>query len=989
MGCKPEESAIILGQPIANNNATICTNERTSQLIDTEAIPACVSTDTPKTGEMSSGSTTQSNDDRSYEQYSKASSQPHLQPSSQGSSDQEYRTLQEDETGFIKFRRTQFDLPESISREADLNPAIASDPTRRSQSISQVPETDGPYEACPETPAVVQRLLQHGGNEVQLMAASQLFGQTQWTSAVKKFSPTSSRPSPDVFNHIATSPNPAMSSPLKNRGLRTSPTNVFTSSPVHVRTSSKPLDDKTPSLPTNSREEEGLHQKSIAETPISRPNVPKRRAVLEPIGEYKPLRKQSLEIVTAKSIEHSDEEQDSDFEMDAIARRRMLARLRQEKASKSFPSVSLFRSDSNRDGDVEVPSTSRPQSAQNRRIEKHKTTRYYGKSASDDGASQETIADSQEGLAPPPPPQQYTKSSSNATNKSNGASTDIEGPRNSSLPLPRALLSDAEYRETIPETSPSGTLIEPPRLLDDIMRQESSIRSEIETVSFPVLSNGTDPEQQPNEPDEPKSSSLPEPLSLIRTDRKEKSGRGRPLDSSPSVVQASPSPSGTRRSTRPQDIVTPTSIEHNPPLLSDPGTRSSTLTSLSATPSMPSSITPNTEPEHVSEDNERHISSSPPAAKPDYDRRLSSTLPKPLPPFPKMKRQSPRRDSTRRSTYHDSLSTDELAGSPISVSSMPERRAPTRKPSRKSLANQSSRRVSTAKQGIFEGMVFAISFQNAQGRKSNEKHPERVIIEQKIRQNGGRILSDGFDELFKFDSFQATSSTASVPTLSSSLTLLNEDTGFTALIADGHSRKVKYMQALALGIPCLAPRWVTNCVAKQEIVDWTSYLLCAGPSMVLGEAIRSRNLQPYDASMAKLVDVINDRPKLLDETQILLVMKKTKNEGRRLPYVFLAQILGGSLERVQSLDEARVRLRERESQDRPFDWVYVDDHLHNAQNALFGAAAGDAAPKKRKRQSTGSEDSNRPPKRIRTLNDELVIQSLILGRLVEEGEMDG
>ncbi|KAF3064036.1 DNA repair protein rhp9 [Daldinia childiae] len=398
---------------------------------------------------------------------------------------------------------------------------------------------------------------------------------------------------------------------------------------------------------------------------------------------------------------------------------------------------------------------------------------------------------------------------------------------------------------------------------------------------------------------------------------------------------------------------------------------------------MSSSITPNTDPDVALEGVERR-SSSPAITK--AQRRGRQSLPSSL---PQIKTFSRSRESLRRKTRYSSVSTDELARSPLSASDRNERKPHTRKLARQSFVNQHPLEDdSTAGRGIFEGMVFALSFQGPQVRKNKGKPTDRANVERMIRQEGGKILPDGFDELFKFDSFQSTGNNTSSRDLSSSLTLLDQDTGFTALIADGHSRKVKYMQALALGIPCLAPKWIMNCISKREIIDWSSYLLCAGPSTLLGEAIRSRNLQPYDASTAKLADVVNERPKLLNKARILLVMKKTKNEGKKLPYVFLAQVLGGSLVRVYSLEEARVKLRDEESQNQPFDWVYVDDSLHNARDALFGSSTGNAATRKRKRQSTGSEETDPPPKRIRTLSDELVIQSLILGRLIEDGEME-
>ncbi|KAI2641552.1 hypothetical protein GGS26DRAFT_7908 [Hypomontagnella submonticulosa] len=965
----------------------IAADERRSQSSGNDALPVLPSALKKDTGRMSSDSPTQSNDGRSYEQYADNDSPPHI--SSQAS--HEHDTLHEEDTGFLNFKRTHYDLPDSAPDGLEAHPT--SDTTSRSRPTSQALGTQSHHVAPPETPAIAQKLFQ-AGNGGQLMPPSQLFGQTQWTSAVRRASPTSSRPSPNVFDQNAISPNP-ISSPLKQRGLRTSPTQALTSSPGFPGTSSRPFDSKTPSAPTNSGEEEVLNLGSVTETPLHRFDAPRRRNVLEPIHEYKSLRKQSLESAETRLSSPSCEEVDSESEADMAARRRRRqARLRQEKASKSFPAISLPRSSPNKGDNIEVPSTGRTKSAQNRgEIEKARdrasseqspAQRY--KTVTHDGGSQETVADSQEALIPP----QRLENNTKASDGSNG--NDIDAPAEAlcttDLPEPRAPTSNVEYRETIPETSPPGTSLQPPKLLGDIMRESSSVRSELEAISFPTLSGLTNSAQQ-EEPNESRPSSLPEPASSVPTSRRRKSSKNRPaLASSPSVVLAS-SPQGAIRqsTTKLGNTATPTLAEHNSPQLSDSGTGTSSLSTLSRTPSLPSSIiTARTETDCESEGNIR-CSSSPIASKVQAQQRPPSSLPGPSSSLPRITTYSRSRERTRRAIRHNSVSTDELAKSSLSVPSQEESKPPIRKPARQSTANQNLRRESTVKRGIFEGMVFALSFQGSPSRRNKEKPADRAAIERMIRHEGGKILTDGFDELFQFDSFQTASSTAT-HTLSSSLTLFDQDVGFTALIADGHSRKVKYMQALALGIPCLAPKWIINCVAKKEVVDWSSYLLCAGPSAILGEAIRSRSLQPYDASTAKLADVVDCRPKLLDQARILLVMKKTKNEGKKLPYVFLAQVLGGTLVRVYSLEEARTKLRDYEAQDQPFDWVYVDDHLHDAQNALFGSSTGSTGPKKRKRKSIEPEGSERPPKRIRTLSDELVIQSLILGRLIEDGEME-
>lgn len=325
-----------------------------------------------------------------------------------------------------------------------------------------------------------------------------------------------------------------------------------------------------------------------------------------------------------------------------------------------------------------------------------------------------------------------------------------------------------------------------------------------------------------------------------------------------------------------------------------------------------------------------------------------------------------------RSVRLSSVSTDELAASPGSVSDTRTRSARSLK-----IVND----IPQAHSGLFQGMVFAISFQS-----NDEKGKKQA--ETWIRQEGGSVLDNGFNELFEPGSF-ALPADSSVPCQSGPLQLMPKarDAGFTALIADNHSRKVKYMQALALGLPCLSWKWISACVAKNQLVDWTSYALCAGSSMVLGNAIRSRTLPVYDAAKARLQDVMDQRPKLLESMEILLFMKKTKSEEKRMPYVFLAQILGAALVRAHTLDEARAKLREREEAGQPFDWVYIDDHEAGVEQALFGKP-GQSTTKKRKRSSADLGVSGRAPKRIRKLTDELVVQSLILGRLVEEGELD-
>ena len=258
-------------------------------------------------------------------------------------------------------------------------------------------------------------------------------------------------------------------------------------------------------------------------------------------------------------------------------------------------------------------------------------------------------------------------------------------------------------------------------------------------------------------------------------------------------------------------------------------------------------------------------------------------------------------------------------------------------------------------------------------------------VEGKIQEAGGRLLPEGFDELFEKSSMKETSTSPSSPTQPApELRLLASaaHTGFTALIADGHSRKAKYMQALALGLPCIAARWITTCLDKDKLVDWAPFLLCAGQSAFLGDAIRSRILAPYDAGTAQLATLLDGRPRFLEGSRILVVLRKG-DRGKRNAYLFLAHVLGGALSRVSTVDEARMRLKAAEDLGRPYDWVYIDDKAEREE--IFGPAKA-ADGKKRKRLSV-SADAGPDPKKTRTLSDEAVIQSLILGRLLDEEEM--
>ncbi|RKF54033.1 putative dna damage repair protein [Golovinomyces cichoracearum] len=276
--------------------------------------------------------------------------------------------------------------------------------------------------------------------------------------------------------------------------------------------------------------------------------------------------------------------------------------------------------------------------------------------------------------------------------------------------------------------------------------------------------------------------------------------------------------------------------------------------------------------------------------------------------------------------------------------------------------------------GLFSKMAFAVSF------VKNDKEKNHVI--QLISENGGLLLEHGFDPLF--EPFSQTNSTFSNETLS--LSKLGKSLNFAGVIADEYSRKTKYVQALALDLPCLSSRWIQACISKKKILDWSPYLLCAGKSAVLGNACRSRILQPYSATNAELSQTFAKRKKIFKGKSVLLVMGRGRTHGKRKTFDFLTRALGPCrVGKVADLAEARKILSGSHADDHHgWDLLHVHDNEKNLaliQDSVLGNG------RKRKFVSIDQDQhhSSMPnAKRIRIITDEIMIQSLIFGELIDE-----
>ncbi|EFQ36149.1 UbiD family decarboxylase [Colletotrichum graminicola M1.001] len=1034
--------------------------------------------------DVSQQSLTQDNDDRDYENYYEGPSFVATSPASQDVASENH--TRDDDSPVVAFGSLSHLI--HADTQADEEPSSIPDDaapkhvrgewrnrTSSSQQHSSVQHPDGqspmlPANSYPQTPA--NRHNPFAGKKMgdPALAGSQLFGQTQFSSGVKHFSPTSSRPSPNVYAHNSISPNIIETSPLKNRHTVTSPPTLLSSSPQGVRVDHQAPNDRERSPSDSGPPEDG----TVPESPQLVPILSK--AGLEPIEKYESMLDSQKRKMRNTATEGGASVEDSDEEARKRERRRRVESKKKE-ADKELTSIPIPIGRPKSRDLVGIPSNTKKSRKLQTTASRGRTRRIPDDSTeSENEADEFTVADSQDqGQAAAQPAE--TRDSPDLADKplrakpgfvsSNDAVPDSaaatqKSVSNGVIPGTESSGNSSRPKDLIPETSPNNTQSRPtpkrrsssyePVPVKKADTEESPAPAalpkepdaDVEIMPDTPQSSLTQPSRRSSRKSKPTLkaqcliisarptvSSEPEPLGTgeseapgadvsaqsdapdeLVTDKKGAATRTEPISvrvEVPAVDETPPLPSSPPLpKAQVGDAVSlgsrlrENSVEQNPSTPSEgdraaapdaPGSTTSTLTVLTVTPVQSDKTSPAT-PESVELP---HLSPD----RPTRGRQPTKSLPRPTTGSRVAKPGTRTRKPSRRAARLDSASTDELTRSPSvngfenSIIHPPK---VTARSSRLSMLSHASK-DNVGKPSIFAGMAFAISFQSKKDGEKSDQYENRLgqsrEVEKMIVQSGGHLLGNGFDELFEPNALgsRATSPASEVRDDSPlTLTPFAQTMGFTALIADGHSRKVKYMQALALGLPCISDRWVVTCVAKGAVVDWLPYLLCAGQSTFLRDAIRSRYLPPYSAIDARLVDIIERRPKMLEGSKILLVMKKSRAEEKKMPYVFLAHVLGATLSRAYSVDEAKETLRHRELLGDPFDWVYVDEHT-GSEEGLFSPdyqpTKGSKTSKKRKRANPpAAKEAARAPKRIRTLSNELVIQSLILGRMIEEGELE-
>ncbi|KAK9472815.1 uncharacterized protein V1510DRAFT_429946 [Dipodascopsis tothii] len=179
--------------------------------------------------------------------------------------------------------------------------------------------------------------------------------------------------------------------------------------------------------------------------------------------------------------------------------------------------------------------------------------------------------------------------------------------------------------------------------------------------------------------------------------------------------------------------------------------------------------------------------------------------------------------------------------------------------------------------GLFAGMAFAASGFDGRARL-------RDTVRARVVAGGGEFLDNGLGELF------ATDERGRLHPVRERMNGLK----FACVISDGYSQRIKYMQALALGLPCLWPEFVLESAARGSLERWREYVLPSGRSSLIGGMVRRMDVGMFELGLDRgwsVYELYARRVRLLLGRRVLVAL-----EGRslddRLPVVGLLSMMG-------------------------------------------------------------------------------------------------
>lgn len=282
--------------------------------------------------------------------------------------------------------------------------------------------------------------------------------------------------------------------------------------------------------------------------------------------------------------------------------------------------------------------------------------------------------------------------------------------------------------------------------------------------------------------------------------------------------------------------------------------------------------------------------------------------------------------------------------------------------------------------GIFSNMGFCLSL-------SDEIGDKRALIEKIIKNEGGMIIDTDFQGLFEQGTRSTQESNAIAQRVSkesrsiaypihqpSFMSLRQEYASlkFVCLIVERASRKPKYLQALALGIPCVFYNWILHSDSASKLRPWQCYLLSAGVSKVLGDLEKSQVLNNWSAPDMTFGRALMQRDMTLQGIHVLFIFANQKDKSSREEMLFIARAMGAdSANDVKTMKAAKIVAED-----------FPSCHFYVSSMALKKARKYNQIDGKRKRAPSVSDDGHSEGD-FKIVDDEWLKQSLILGRLVD------
>ncbi|CCG83149.1 BRCT domain protein [Taphrina deformans PYCC 5710] len=247
--------------------------------------------------------------------------------------------------------------------------------------------------------------------------------------------------------------------------------------------------------------------------------------------------------------------------------------------------------------------------------------------------------------------------------------------------------------------------------------------------------------------------------------------------------------------------------------------------------------------------------------------------------------------------------------------------------------------------GLFSGLAMSVTIADSKKTTLRDK------LERSIRDHGGVLLGTGLETLFEPTPYSDDHDIAPLrPT-----TLARSLRG-AFVVADNPSRKAKYLQALALGLPCLHYAFIGACVGAGRVLDPRTYLLSAGEGRI-EDGLVSMSMVPVDLSLTtSLVRALAGRRRLLCD-RTMIVVTGSDPTSRKI-HLFLSWAMGcADLTECATIEDAHHLLVRPEDGKR---WDYI-----NVQEL----------------EDTHAVRELRVDLRGRVMTNEDVVQSLITGRL--------